>query len=772
MTDPLDGLKRALSNRYLIQRELGAGGMAIVYLAEDLKHRRKVAVKVLRPGLAAALGTERFLREINVTANLNHPHILPLLDSGTAEEPPSARPPVRPSDQTPTALPPFSPTAVLYYVMPYVEGESLRDRLNREKQLPIDDALEIASEVADALGSAHRQGVVHRDIKPENILLSEGHAVVADFGIALAVSAAGGQRLTDTGLSVGTPEYMSPEQAAGEQSIDARSDVYSLACVLYEMLVGEPPFTGPTAQSIIAKRFSDPVPSVRRLRDTVPATIDAALIRALAKAPADRFAAVEELAEALVAGESEWAAPTDKSIVVLPFENLSPDPGNAFFADGLTEELIADLSNVAALKVISRTSAFAFKDTTKTVPSIARELNVRYALEGSVRRAGESLRITAQLIDAASDSHLWAEKYTGKLDNVFDFQESLSRKIVAVLKATLTAEDDRQLTNRPFEDVRAYDCYMRATQELWTFTEGAIDRIIQLTNEALEIVGDNALLYAALALAYWQYHNAGIRSDEDTLRQADAFADRALELQSDLPQAFVAKGMIAFTRADFRAAAQKLQRSIDLKPDTEALGQLAWLYAYYGKVDAARSMVDQAVGLDPLGHMTLGRRGFVELLSGNATDAQDWFDRAIEIAPDSLLWPLFRGIVAAYTGARGRAVSLFSHVAKRGSGLLRQIPELWRAALDGDNNEVQAAVAEFGDFAERDTELSWWITDCLACVGDRERALTWLDNTIDRGFVNHQFFAEIDPFMEPLRVHPRFQALIERARELQGTFYA
>jgi serine/threonine-protein kinase len=273
MTD-IDRLTTALSDRYRIEHELGAGGMATVYLAHDLKHDRKVAVKVLRPELAVALGPDRFLREIKVTAQLNHPHILTLIDSGQAD-------------------------GFLYYVMPYVEGESLRERLRRDKRIPIDEALGLTAQIASALEHAHRQNIVHRDIKPENILIHEGEAVVADFGIALAVSAAGGGRLTETGLALGTPEYMSPEQASGETRLDGRSDVYSLGCVLYEMVGGEPPFGGSMAQEIIGKQISAPVPSVRRLHHATPVSVDEALMKALAKAPGERFAHATEFVEAL-----------------------------------------------------------------------------------------------------------------------------------------------------------------------------------------------------------------------------------------------------------------------------------------------------------------------------------------------------------------------------------------------------------------------------------------------------------------------------------------
>jgi TolB-like protein len=276
MTDLLSRLKAALSDRYTIERELGSGGMATVYLARDLKHERQVAVKVLRPELAAALGSERFLREIKIAANLNHPHILPLHDSGEAD-------------------------GFLFYVMPYVEGESLRDRLNREKQLPVADALKIATEVADALGFAHEHNVIHRDIKPENILLEAKHAVVADFGVARAIEEAGETRLTETGIAIGTPAYLSPEQASGERELDGRSDIYALGCVLYEMLAGQPPFSGPTVESIVHQHLAAEPQSVTAVRATVPGEVEAAVSRSLAKAPADRYQSAEELAAALSA---------------------------------------------------------------------------------------------------------------------------------------------------------------------------------------------------------------------------------------------------------------------------------------------------------------------------------------------------------------------------------------------------------------------------------------------------------------------------------------
>jgi serine/threonine protein phosphatase PrpC len=282
--EQLEQLQAAVAHRYKIVRELGRGGMATVYLAEEPRHARHLALKVLHPRLAATLGADRFLREIKTIASLSHPHILPLFDSGEAD-------------------------GFLFYVMPYVDGESLRHRLNRERQLSVDDALRITTEVADALGFAHTRGVVHRDVKPENILLEAGHAVVSDFGVAKAITEAGGEVLTDTGLAVGTPQYMSPEQAAGTRDLDGRSDIYSLACVTYEMLAGDPPFAGSIPQVILARKALDSPSPLRYIRETLPSHVEEAVLRALARIPADRFRTMQHYTDALLTSRAPAKAP-------------------------------------------------------------------------------------------------------------------------------------------------------------------------------------------------------------------------------------------------------------------------------------------------------------------------------------------------------------------------------------------------------------------------------------------------------------------------------
>ena len=463
----LESLRDALADRYAVERELGRGGMATVFLAEDLKHHRSVAIKVLHSELTAALGAGRFLREIEIAARLQHPHILPLYDSGAA-------------------------AGFLYYVMPYVEGESLRDRLTREKQLPQDDALRIATEVAGALAYAHSRGVVHRDIKPENIMLSGGTAVVADFGIAHAVTAAGDrQHLTQTGTVIGTPAYMSPEQATGSTEIDGRSDQYSLACVVYEMLVGEPPFTGPTAQAVIARHSLDMVSPPSIVRSTIPDAVEAAILRALAKLPVDRYATTALFAEALNAPsaatgavrratlerglarpQSKWwrvvpvAAAVavvggylvvrslgparvasgggldPRHVAVLYFADDSKDHTLGYLADGLTEALIEELRPVPSLTVISRNGVAPYSDPGVPPDSVARALKVGTIVRGDVELAGggRGFRVFVRLIDGASGADFKRASFEQPAGAVLAIRDSLAQRVAEFLRARLGEE--------------------------------------------------------------------------------------------------------------------------------------------------------------------------------------------------------------------------------------------------------------------------------------------------------------------------------------------
>src|SRR5437867_1656494 len=553
--------------------------MATVYLADDMKHHRQVAVKVLRPELASAIGPDRFLREIEIVARLNHPHILALYDSGEAD-------------------------GFLFYVMPYVKGESLRQRIHREKLLPIEQAIGITRHAASALDHAHAHGVIHRDIKPENILLHEGEAMVADFGIALAVTG-GSQRLTDRGVWVGTPEYMSPEQALGDRALDARSDVYSLACVLYELLAGEPPYTGPTAQAVIAKRLTDPVPGVRRLRVTVSPGVEQTLLKALASVPADRFDSAAAFAEALTRPAVVRSRP--KSIAVLPFTNLSPDPENEFFADGITEDVIAQLSKIRALKVISSTSVMPLKKRELSLREIAVQLEVGAVLEGSVRRAGDRVRILAQLIDAETDHHLWAETYDRQLTDIFVIQTDVALRIAAALETELSPDERTRLRREPTRDLQAYKLYLQGRNCSFRYTQEGIRKGIEYFQHAIVKDPGYSLAYVGLALAYAELglgHGAGALKPREAYQQARKAVAKALELDEGLGEAH---GMLAFLRVacdfDWTGAEREFKRAFELNPGN------ADIYALYGHMLSALERYDEAVDaltraqqLDPLGH--------------------------------------------------------------------------------------------------------------------------------------------------------------------------
>ncbi len=746
MSDPMERLEAALADRYTVQRELGCGGMATVYLAEDLKHDRKVAVKVFRPELAAALGTERFFREIKITANLSHPHILPLLDSGEAD-------------------------GFLYYVMPLVEGDSLRTKLDRDKQLSVDEAVKITGQVAGALSYAHSRDIVHRDIKPENILFQADEVVVADFGIALAVDSAGGTRLTETGFSLGTPAYMSPEQVSGEQAIDGRSDVYSLACVLYEMLAGDPPFVASNPRAVLAKHVTDPAPPITTVRSSVPKPVAAALTKALGKAPADRFESAKAFSEALFA-EAKEAEPEVKSIVVLPFENLSPDPDQEYFSDGLTEEVISDLSMVRALRVISRSSAMTFKGSDKRIPEIAAELNVRYALEGSVRKAGNSLRITAQLIDAKSDVHLWADKYTGTMDDVFDMQERVSRAIVEALKLTLTPGEDQTLAERPLNSVAAFECYLRAKANSFEFSEEGSRRALQHLEHGLQTIGDNALLYSGMAFAYAQLVNVGA-SQEESLTKAHECVEKALALDPQCADAYAALAWTVMVEADVIGMRRYSKRALEIDPNnTLALATLAGAYLYAGKISAAAPVCDRLKRLDPIAFPTHWTQGALAFYDGQFERAVQLWRALYERYASAAYAPFSYAIALLYNGESDAAfVVIDENAAAHPGNAVAKVGLLLKHAAQRDTRSAYAQMSpDFVKTSERDYSFAHHVAGAFALLGETDDALKWLKTAVTAGFINYPMLAEHDPLLASIRGDERFGQLMETVKHEWESF--
>ena len=707
--------------------------MATVYLAHDVKHHREVALKVLRPELAAALGPDRFLREVEIAARLNHPHILALYDSGETN-------------------------GFLFYVMPYVAGESLRHRLEREKQLPIEEALAITRHIASALGHAHAQHIIHRDVKPENILLYEGEAMVADFGIALAVSAAAGVRLTQTGLAVGTPAYMSPEQAVSERALDARSDVYSLGCVLYEMLAGEPPYTGATAQVLIAKRLVDPVPAVRRLRAAVPVGVEQALTKALAKVPADRWASALAFAEALATP----AGPRPPSVAVLPFLNLSADPENEYFADGITEDVIAHLSKIRALKVISRTSVMAFKQREQSLREIGARLEVGTLLEGSVRRAGDRVRIVAQLIDAESDRHLWAETYDRRLTDVFAIQTDVALQIAAALKAELSPDEKSRLHQEPTSDLQAYQLYLQGRHCYLRYTAEGSRRGIEYFEQAVAKDPNYALAYAALAMVYTELAETGsLRPGEAYARARDASA-KALALDLGLGEAHC---MLAYITAvcDFNwvSAEQEFKRALELTPNS------ADTYDLYGRMclalernDEALAMERRAQELDPLAHRADVARAL--LRAGRYDEALQAATHAVELDPHyarahaTLGWAyLKKGIVKQGVAELEIAVSL-----SPGDTLwLAQLGQAY--GMVGDVARARNVLHQLEELSGQRFVSPYHIAFVYTGLGEQDSAMDWLERAYeDRSGPVYSVKGSF--LFTTLHAHPRFIALLRK----------
>ena len=578
----------ALADRYRIERELGRGGMATVYVAEDLKHRRQVAIKVMRPELSASMGADRFLREVEIAAKLSHPNILPVYDSGEAD-------------------------GFLYYVMPLVEGESLPERMARDKQMPALEALRLAREVAEALAYAHARGIVHRDIKPANILLSAGHALVADFGIARAMESSG-EALTQTGLAIGTPVYMSPEQATGATDIDGRTDIYALGCVLYEMLAGEPPFTGPTVQAILARSLTENPRPLHQTRTALPVAVNTTVMKALAKTASDRYSTGAAMIEALNAAEDQvrtpsgevvaaspkrgvrpWqlavaalvlvaagvggskligtkgAAPStaEKTLAVLPFENQGTAE-DAYFADGLVDELRDKLSHVPQLTVTASASADQYRDSPKTDQEIAKELRVDQVLRGKVRYASgadgtRQVRVATELVDGGTGKVTWRDTFDAPMADAFTIQGQIATRVTGALGTVLGQAAADALASTLTKNPEAYDLYLKAQGVRLIGTGGARARAT-LFEQAVALDSNFVRAWGGLAMNLTQLYSDGSR-DAAVARRAKEALDRLVRLAPDSAVVhLVAANYYQNVARDLPRARQETERALVLDP--------------------------------------------------------------------------------------------------------------------------------------------------------------------------------------------------------------
>jgi eukaryotic-like serine/threonine-protein kinase len=739
----LDRLGAALAGRYAIERELGRGGMATVYLADDLKHRRKVAIKVLRPELSAVLGPERFDREIQIVAGLNHPHILPLYDSGAAP--------------------------LLWFSMPYIRGESLRQRLILERQLPIDQAIGIVRQVASALDHAHARGLVHRDIKPENILLHEGEAMVSDFGIALGSGEAlkrgsgEGERLTGTGITLGTPAYMSPEQAAGERTLDPRSDVYSLACVLYELLVGEPPYTGISAQAVMAKRFTDPIPRVRRLRATVSPAVEQAITKALATSPADRFPSAGAFIEALLAPAGEQAR--SPSVAVLPFLNLSVDPENEFFADGITEDVIAQLSKIRSLKVISRTSVMQFKKREQSLREIGATLQVATLLEGSVRRVGDRVRIVAQLIDAEADRHLWAETYDRRLTDIFAIQTDVALQIASALEAELSPGERSRIQRKPTSDVRAYQLYLQGRHCYTRYTEENIRKGIQYYRQAIAADPDYALAHVGAAMAYAELaagQGGGPMRPDLAYQEAQAAITKALALDGQLGEAHSVLALLKMIHDfDWAGAEEEFKLALELSPGgADIHDHYGWLCGALERWDEALALVKRAQELDPLVHRADVATTLIR--AGRYPEALEAALRTVEFEPEfgrgrsTLGWAYLKnGLVDEGLTQLEKAVALVPE----NTLYLAQLCQAYGST--GKIEKARTVLRQLEQMSHERYVSPYHMAYVYTGLGEADRAMDFLEQAYEER-AGSVYGIKGSFLFTTLHSHPRFQALLKK----------
>ena len=788
-----------ISDRYRVTSELGSGGMAAVYAAVDTRYDREVAVKVLNPDLAAGLAAERFLREISIVAKLTHPHIVPLLDSGETD-------------------------GRLWFVMPLLPGKSLRDKLTREKQLPIGESVRICYEVAMALAYAHSHGVAHRDVKPENVLISGGSAAVADFGLVKVIAeATRGQSLTQTGTAVGTTYYMSPEQATGEQNIDGRTDIYSLGCMLYEMLTGEPPFTGATTQAVMAKHVTDAIPRAGRLRQTVPPAVDDVITRALAKVPADRYPDAAQMAEALqraissgshasvgvaalsapslastppvptatsadtgvtravrrprviaaigaallvtAVGAYLWqraavASGVPRSVAVLPFANLSPGQDQEYFSTGMTDELLGALSSIEGLRVAARTSSYAFRNREADFREIGARLNVEALLEGSVRRDGDHVRVLAELVSVADGSSLWRGTFDRTISDVFKLQEDVAQAIVAALRITLAAP--RALVHRSTEDVEAYQLYLRGRYAWNQRTPTSLRQADDYFRQAVQRDPNYARAWAGIADVHIVQGLNVFEPPGASFERGKAAALKAIALDSTLSEAHASLGTIHFLfDREWAAAEAEYQRALTLDSTYSNGHYFYTLFLSARRRPEAMAVAQRAMRLDPLAPPIAQTSGIVLIQDGMYAQAIAPLRAAIALQPQYYFPHSWLAIALAMTGARDEAIAEASRAIElaQSNSLVKGVAAFVRA-LAGDRAGALGIIRDLENLS-RTQPVPWhYIGRAYDALGDGPKALeSFRRALIAREGQLSQMLVE--PRVRTIGSHPEFLAILK-----------
>ena len=726
-------------SHYRILEHLGEGGMGVVYKALDTHLDRPVALKFLPPHLGTDKDARsRFIQEAKSASSLDHTNICTIHDIDETDD------------------------GRLFISMSCYEGESLKDKIERGP-LPIEEAVDYAIQIAQGLSLPNEAGIIHRDIKPGNVMITpRGVIKIVDFGLAKMVETS----LTKMGTTLGTAMYMSPEQARGEK-VDYRTDIWSLGVILYEMLSGKQPFRADYDAALLYQVVNEEPESLRSLRENTPNTVLGVVDKCLEKEPVNRYGSILEIVDALSDLSSLTSKPEPKkSIIVLPFVNMSPDPDQEYFSDGLTEEIITDLSHVGDLQVISRNSAMTFKGTKKKTREIARDVNVTYVLEGSVRKAGNNLRITAQLIDATTDAHLWAEKYRGTLDDVFDIQENVSRSIVDALKLTLSPTENKEISARPIDNIQALECYHRARHAIFQFKEESLDHALLLIKNGLDLIGENEPLYAAMGSAYWQYLNMGIKK-ETALREIEACTNEIFKLNPESSHGKRLQGIINYRKGNANGVVIHMKKVLDTdRNDPEALLFLIVVYLNAGKSSNAMPLVDRLLRIEPVNSINQSMLGYKYWMDGEFESALSVFQKVYRLDPDNTAIRFLYAMHLALNDRLSEFNSLIDRLVQDTSNIVfTWIGTLLRHALHNQkSNALQSVSKELIETAREDESLSWWMAECYALLDEKHEALDWLENAVNRGVVNYPILSEYDPFLENIRSEPRFKQLMERVK--------